>query len=67
MLLTNPLQILLQLPIKMDIIKHPSECDGKSTSTHAALLAPDDVNIYTFPTVPNYEPKEKVGIMSCIH
>ena len=52
--------VTLQLPIKLDIIKHPSECDGKSTSAHAAILAPDDVNIYTYPTIPDYEPKDRV-------
>lgn len=44
-----------QLPIKVDIIKHCREIDGKSTAAHAAVLAPDDVTIYTYPDVPNYE------------
>lgn len=45
---------LLQLPIKIDIIKHKRELDGKSTAIHAAILAPDDVSIYTFPNIPDY-------------
>ncbi|XP_071157246.1 tRNA-uridine aminocarboxypropyltransferase 1-like isoform X1 [Mytilus edulis] len=44
----------VQLPIKVDIIKHPSEVDGKSTAAHAKLLAPDDVTVYTYPCIPDY-------------
>ncbi|XP_039765746.1 tRNA-uridine aminocarboxypropyltransferase 1 [Pararge aegeria] len=42
------------LPIKVDIIKHKHEIDGKSTAAHAAVLAPGDVNVYTYPDVPEY-------------
>uniref|UniRef100_A0A673ZWR4 tRNA-uridine aminocarboxypropyltransferase 1 n=1 Tax=Salmo trutta TaxID=8032 RepID=A0A673ZWR4_SALTR len=45
----------VKLPIKIDIIKHPSEVDGKSTAIHAKILAPDDVTIYTYPCIPEYE------------
>lgn len=41
--------IFFQLPIKIDIIKHKREIDGKSTSAHAALLAPNDVSILQYP------------------
>ncbi|XP_035230137.1 tRNA-uridine aminocarboxypropyltransferase 1-like, partial [Stegodyphus dumicola] len=47
------------LPVKIDIIKHPKEVDGKSTAAHAAVLAPKDVKIYTYPDFPFYE-NEKV-------
>uniref|UniRef100_A0A8C4MEN6 tRNA-uridine aminocarboxypropyltransferase 1 n=1 Tax=Equus asinus asinus TaxID=83772 RepID=A0A8C4MEN6_EQUAS len=46
------------LPLKIDIIKHPNETDGKSTAIHAKLLAPDFVNIYTYPCIPEYEEKD---------
>lgn len=46
---------LLQLPLKIDIIKHPNETDGKSTAVHAKLLAPDDVTIYKYPCIPEYK------------
>ncbi|XP_004709481.1 tRNA-uridine aminocarboxypropyltransferase 1 [Echinops telfairi] len=46
---------LVQLPLKIDIIKHPNETDGKSTAIHAKLLAPEFVNIYTYPCIPEYE------------
>lgn len=43
--------------MKIDIIKHPNETDGKSTAVHAKLLAPEFVNIYTYPCIPEYEEK----------
>ncbi|MGH0118994.1 UNVERIFIED_CONTAM: hypothetical protein FKN15_003543 [Acipenser sinensis] len=46
-----------RLPLKIDIIKHPNETDGKSTAVHAKLIAPDDVSIYTYPCIPEYEDK----------
>ncbi|OXB63256.1 hypothetical protein ASZ78_011205, partial [Callipepla squamata] len=45
------------LPLKIDIIKHPNETDGKSTAVHAKLLAPDDVTIYKYPCIPEYKEK----------
>lgn len=49
-----------QLPVKIDIIKHPNETDGKSTAIHAKILAPNDVTIYTYPCVPDFD-KDKVS------
>lgn len=43
--------------MKIDIIKHPNETDGKSTAVHAKLLAPDDVTIYKYPCIPEYKEK----------
>ncbi|NXG08426.1 DTWD1 protein, partial [Sakesphorus luctuosus] len=48
----------VKLPLKIDIIKHPNEIDGKSTAVHAKLLAPDDVTIYKYPCIPEYEEKK---------
>ncbi|XP_051896612.1 tRNA-uridine aminocarboxypropyltransferase 1 isoform X2 [Pristis pectinata] len=45
----------VKLPLKIDIIKHPNETDGKSTAVHAKLLAQDDVTIYTYPCMPEYK------------
>ncbi|XP_059215929.1 tRNA-uridine aminocarboxypropyltransferase 1 [Centropristis striata] len=53
---------LIKLPVKIDIIKHPNETDGKSTAIHAKILAPSDVTIYTYPCIPDYE-KEKVVLV----
>lgn len=46
---------LFQLPLQIDIIKHKKEIDGKSTAIHAAILAPNNVSIYTYPHIPDYE------------
>nr|XP_022906780.1 DTW domain-containing protein 1 isoform X1 [Onthophagus taurus] len=50
------------LPVKIDIIKHKQEIDGKSTSAHAVLIAPDDVRVYTYPDIPEYEEDQTVLI-----
>lgn len=39
----------LELPCKIDIIKHPAEVDGKSTATHAKVICPKDVDIKIHP------------------
>lgn len=52
---------LLQLPIKIDIIKHAKETDGKSTAIHAVILAPEDVTIYTYPDFPKFAANDKVN------
>ncbi|XP_018539081.1 tRNA-uridine aminocarboxypropyltransferase 1 [Lates calcarifer] len=53
---------LIKLPVKIDIIKHPNETDGKSTAIHAKILAPSDVTIYTYPCIPEYD-KDKVVLV----
>uniref|UniRef100_A0A3Q4C0F3 tRNA-uridine aminocarboxypropyltransferase 1 n=1 Tax=Mola mola TaxID=94237 RepID=A0A3Q4C0F3_MOLML len=53
---------LIKLPVKIDIIKHPNETDGKSTAIHAKILAPSDVTIYTYPCIPDFE-KDKVVLV----
>ncbi|XP_051512298.1 tRNA-uridine aminocarboxypropyltransferase 1-like [Myxocyprinus asiaticus] len=45
----------VKLPVKIDIIKHPNETDGKSTAVQARLLAPQDVTIYTYPCIPDLD------------
>ncbi|KAK9878471.1 hypothetical protein WA026_022113 [Henosepilachna vigintioctopunctata] len=52
----------VKIPIKIDIIKHKREIDGKSTSGHAAILASQDVRIYTYPDIPDYK-KEKAVLV----
>jgi hypothetical protein len=53
---------VVKLPIKIDIIKHKHEIDGKSTAGHAAVLAPCDVSIYTYPDIPDYSGENVVLI-----
>ncbi|XP_029650146.1 tRNA-uridine aminocarboxypropyltransferase 1 [Octopus sinensis] len=59
---TEHLTPVVKLPIAIDILRHPSECAGKSTASHAAVLAPDNVSVYTYPCVPNYD-KDKVVLV----
>ncbi|CRL02504.1 CLUMA_CG015263, isoform A [Clunio marinus] len=44
----------VELPIQIDIIKHRQEVFGKSTSSHAKIISPDQVNIYEYPEIPDY-------------
>jgi DTW domain-containing protein YfiP len=39
----------LSLPLHVDIMKHVSELESKSTALHAKLLAPDYVTLYSYP------------------
>ncbi|XP_064212816.1 tRNA-uridine aminocarboxypropyltransferase 1 [Tribolium castaneum] len=57
----------VKLPIKIDIIKHKHEIDGKSTAGHAAVLAPSDVSIYTYPEIPDYSGENVVLIFPSQH
>ncbi|RKP37609.1 DTW domain-containing protein, partial [Dimargaris cristalligena] len=42
----------VKLPVKLDILKHHHEKDGKSTAVHAKILAPEDTTIYSYPNNP---------------
>lgn len=50
----------VNLPVQIDIIKHKKEIDGKSTAAHAAVLAPDQVRVYTYPHIPDYSKEDNV-------
>ncbi|XP_032777488.2 LOW QUALITY PROTEIN: tRNA-uridine aminocarboxypropyltransferase 1 [Daphnia magna] len=51
------------LPCHIDVIKHPNEHDGKSTSIHAAVVSPHMVKIYTFPNFPDYSMEDGVVLV----
>ncbi|KAG0324246.1 DTW domain-containing protein 1 [Dissophora globulifera] len=53
----------LKLPIKIDIIKHEQERDGKSTALHAKLLAPVDVEVYGWKDMPAYENVDRLLLL----
>ncbi|KAH3825884.1 tRNA-uridine aminocarboxypropyltransferase 1-like [Dreissena polymorpha] len=55
----------VKLPLKVDILKHPSEVDGKSTAVHAGIVAPEDVCIYTYPCIPDYEKDKVILVFPC--
>ena len=40
--------------MKVDVVKHPGEVEGKSTAVHAKLLSPDCVDIHIYPNCPDY-------------
>ncbi|XP_063702497.1 tRNA-uridine aminocarboxypropyltransferase 1 [Culicoides brevitarsis] len=52
----------VKLPIKVDIIKHKREIEGKSTSVHAAILS-DDVRVYLHPDIPDYSQESGVFLV----
>ncbi|KAG0247858.1 DTW domain-containing protein 1 [Mortierella polycephala] len=53
----------LKLPIKLDIIKHEQERDGKSTALHAKILAPKDVEVYAWQDMPKYENVDRLLLL----
>ncbi|XP_051174491.1 tRNA-uridine aminocarboxypropyltransferase 1 [Leptopilina boulardi] len=53
----------VKLPIKIDIIKHSREIDGKSTAVHATILASENVKIYTYPDFPLLSADEKIVLI----
>ena len=44
-------------------IKHRLEVEGKSTSSHAKILAPGDVSIHIYPSVPHYQDTSRVLLL----
>ncbi|KAI9358959.1 DTW domain-containing protein [Pilaira anomala] len=53
----------VNLPVHLDVIKHQKELDGKSTAIHAKIIAEDDVDIYTYPNIPEYEQPERTLLL----
>ncbi|KAF9918131.1 DTW domain-containing protein 1 [Lobosporangium transversale] len=53
----------LKLPIKIDVIKHEQERDGKSTALHAKILAPQDVEVYGWKSMPKYEDVDRLLLL----
>jgi len=50
----------LTLPIRVEVVKHHAEVDGKSTAVHAAIIAPSSVKIHTYPDIPEYDPCDTI-------
>ncbi|KAI1315923.1 DTW domain-containing protein 1 [Mortierella claussenii] len=53
----------LKLPIKIDVIKHEQEREGKSTALHAKILAPQDVEVYGWKDMPKYEDVDRLLLL----
>ncbi|KAJ6222922.1 hypothetical protein RDWZM_001467 [Blomia tropicalis] len=43
----------IKLPVRIDIIKHIKEIDGKSTCSHALIMAREQVRVFRYPNLPN--------------
>ncbi|KAI7901939.1 DTW domain-containing protein [Cokeromyces recurvatus] len=50
----------VKLPVTMDIIKHEAESDGKTTALHARILADEDVKVFSWKQIPEYENPERI-------
>jgi hypothetical protein len=44
----------VKLPSKVIIIQHPRELKSKSTAVHAKVLSPDFVEVYQYPSIPDF-------------
>lgn len=47
----------------VDSIKHHKELDGKSTAIHAKIIAQDDVDVHTWPEVPDFTDPERTLLL----
>lgn len=45
----------VDLPMRLDIVKHPQEPNSKSTAIHAKVLAPGQTRIFDFPDFPEFD------------
>lgn len=50
----------VRLPVHVDVVHHPTELLSKSTAMHARLLASEDVTVYEYPDVPEFDPRTHV-------
>ncbi|KAI9250972.1 DTW domain-containing protein [Phascolomyces articulosus] len=53
----------LKLPVPLNIIKHEQELDGKSTALHSAVIAHDDVKVYSWQEIPEFEKPERTLLL----
>ncbi|CAG8779342.1 396_t:CDS:2 [Cetraspora pellucida] len=53
----------VKLPVKIDVIKHHKENDGKSTVAHAKIIAPDDVEIISYSQMPKIENPDRMLLL----
>ena len=57
----------VKLPLEVAVVQHTSENKNKSTAVHAHLVS-DDVNIYTFPSMPrNMNASNAVSFCAHVH
>ncbi|KAG2224268.1 hypothetical protein INT45_000299 [Circinella minor] len=49
----------IKLPVPLNVIKHERELDGKSTALHSAVIANDDVKVYSWQEIPEFQQPER--------
>ncbi|KAI9310867.1 DTW domain-containing protein [Dichotomocladium elegans] len=49
----------VELPVRLNVIKHEQELDGKSTAVHAKVIAKGDVDFYSWKEIPDFEKPER--------
>ncbi|KAI9347165.1 DTW domain-containing protein [Zopfochytrium polystomum] len=50
----------VRLPVPLDVYRHPNEREGKTTSVHAKLVAPDDCRLFVEDFVRNDDALQRV-------
>lgn len=55
----------VSLPLKLHVVKHPKEVEGKSTAVHAAVIANKDTTVHTWPDIPNFDPAKTLLVFPC--
>ncbi|KAI8977437.1 DTW domain-containing protein [Mycotypha africana] len=53
----------VKLPVTLDVIKHEKELDGKSTALQAKILAPEDVQVYGWNSMPKYSNPDRILLL----
>lgn len=48
----------IRLPVRIDIVKHIKEVDGKSTAPHAVIVAPGECRVSIYPNLPDDWPED---------
>lgn len=48
------------MPLSLAVVKHAQEIDGKSTAIHGKILAPESVEMFTYPDLPNTDKVTKL-------
>jgi len=55
----------VSLPLRLEVVKHPKEVEGKSTAVHAAVVANSDTTVRTWPDIPDYDANTTLLVFPC--
>lgn len=53
----------VSLPVKVDLYRHPHENEGKTTTTHAKVISPQDVEIIVSSTIKSYQNPRRILLL----